>query len=350
MIAIVVIAVLHMIAAYHFVPLKLIREDTAGYVRAMEFLRGDYSGADVPYNRLLTTPLMLYSSLAMSYFTGSLPYGMLAVNFILYFAIVIVFFKLALAIYKEIRAAFLSTLLFLFSYYFFRSAFSCLADVGGWFFFMLASLLAVKYYQEKSAKYFYLAILAASVGVLFKEFGALGMLTLGMLILFSEHSCLARIKKIALAAGLFLVLPVAYHVYFYLQYHYSYFNWYFSVQNDYGYTFGSSAYTFSNFIKVMGWLYLAGWPIFLWGLWQEKKHFDKERAKPLGAMLPASLSFFAWPAFVQRVAVVFLPWLSMIAGFGLAKFKNYLVVIIMIFYIIINYNIEFLLKAINLPF
>jgi hypothetical protein len=102
---------------------------------------------------------------------------------------------------------------------------------------------------------------------------------------------------------------------------------------------------------VLGWVYLAGWLIFLYGLWQEKKHFDRTRAKVLLALLPASLFFLLWPSFTQRLAFIFVPWLALISGFGLSKIKHqWLVVGIIIVYILINYNTHILTRVINLGF
>jgi len=101
----------------------------------------------------------------------------------------------------------------------------------------------------------------------------------------------------------------------------------------------------------LGWLFLAGWPVWLFGLWQEKKFLDRTRAKILLALLPASLVFLFWPTFTQRIAFILVPWLAMIAGFGLSKIRNsYLVTAYLAVYILINYHIDWLLKVINLPF
>jgi len=174
------------------------------------------------------------------------------------------------------------------------------------------------------------------------------------LILFSNSYWKKKFKEIFIAGLLFLIPLTIYYLGFYLKFHYSYFNW-FSYNFD---TFIKSPinqeakYSFILLIKVLGWVYLIGWPVFLWGLWQEKKFFDKSRIKILIALLPASLMFLVWPSLTQRIAFIFVPWLALISGFGLSKIKNkYFILSFIILYIVINYSIpSFLIKIINLPF
>ena len=91
-------------------------------------------------------------------------------------------------------------------------------------------------------------------------------------------------------------------------------------------------------IKVLGWLFLVGWPIFLLGLYQEYKNFNWTRFKIFVALLPASIAFMAWPGLTQRIAFIFVPLLAMISGFGLSKIKNkYIIILILISYAVVGY-------------
>src|SRR3989339_76137 len=137
----------------------------------------------------------------------------------------------------------------------------------------------------------------------------------------------------------FLILPGIYHLWFYLKFDYTYVDWFMvPVEID-----SETKSSFGLMVKVLGWLFFAVWPI--------KKYFKKQDYKIVLAMLPASLAFFAWPFFMQRTAFVLVPWLATCCGFGLSKIKSrHIIAIILILYIIINYNIEKLIKIINLPF
>ena len=341
------LAILNLAVALYVIKISLWSSDSETYLKAMQYLQGAKLD-EIPYNRLITAPFMLYASIFFSYFTGGLFNGMLTANLIFYFLIIYIFYKLVFEIYKYHKTALLSSVLFLSNYSMYNFGVAYTTDMGGWFFFVLSSLLAVKYfYNNNSRKFYFLAILSSSVGVLFKEYGALGMISLVALILLSDFSYKRKIKEIAGASLMFLVIPTLYNLAFYLKFNYSYFDWYFFSLNTF-----APAYNIALLIKVLGWVYLAGWPIFVFGLWQEKKFFDKNRSKILVALLPASLAFLAWPALTERLAFIFVPWLALISGFGLSKIKKtYLATAILIVYILINYSITpFLIEAINLPF
>ena len=341
------LGILNIAVALYVIKISLWSSDSETYLSAMKYLQGAKLD-ELPYNRLITTPFMLFASIFLSFMTGSLFNGMLAVNLIFYFLIIYVFYKLVFEIYQNEKIAFLSSVLFLGNYAIYNFGIAYLADMGGWFFFILGSWLALKYYRgHNDKKYYYWAILAAGVGVLFKEYGALGLISLCLLTLASAYGWRKKIKEIITAGFLFALIPLLYNLIFYLKFNYSYLDWYFFNVDAHG-----QSYNLILLIKVLGWLYLAGWPIFFYGLWQEKKYFEKTRATVLAALLPASLAFLAWPALTQRVAFIIVPWLALISGFGLTKLKNnYLIAAILIIYIIINYSITpFLLDAINLPF
>jgi len=328
--------------------------DMTSYLEAMNLLQDKPYGEEFTITRLLTSPLMLYSSIFLGKLFNSNQTGMLAVNIIFYFLTVYVFCKIVESIFQNKKISLVASVLFFANYCMFNYGTTYRVDMGGWFFFLLTTLFAIKYYQSQltDRKYFLLAIFAASVGVLFKEYGALGMISLGLLILLSKITLKQKIKKILLAVLIFLIIPGLYHLLIYLKFDYSYFSWY-------GHSFGShinnpenpfAEYNLILFIKVLGWLFLAGWPIFLWGLYQLWKNYDKQRIICLAALLPASLAFLAWPALTQRIAFILVPWLALIAGFGLSKIKyKYLIIIILIIYALVNYLTRpWLLSAINL--
>ena len=269
------LAILNLLVAFYFLKLSPWSSDSETYLKAMQYLRGA-NLEQIPYNRLLTTPFMLYSSILASWFTGSFYGGILAVNLIFYFLIIYVFYKLVLEIYQNQTTAVLSSILLLSNYSMYNYGVTYNADLGGWFFFILGTWLALKYYYRKNKKFYYLAVLAAGVGILFKEYGALGLISLSLLILISEYGWREKIKKIITAGFLFSLIPLLYNIIFYIKFNYSYLDWYFFNIGAHG-----QSYSLILLIKVLGWVYLAGWPIFVFGLWQEKKFFDKNRSKIL---------------------------------------------------------------------
>ena len=326
-----------------------IAEDATTYHAAISFLKGDLADSQSIYSRLLTTPLMLLSVRAVDFFTNNIYGSMAAVNILFYFLLIIVFYKLVFEIFRDSKIAVFSSILFFCNYYIININNAFLTDMAGRFFLILTSLLAVKYFLRRENIYYYLAILSSAVGVFFKEFGGLGMISLACLILLSEINWKEKIKKILVAGALFLTPLLIYYLWFYFHFNFSYFNWYqYAVD---AYVYDSAVHGLMPFIKVMGWLFLAGWPIFLFGLCKVFTNLDIKNKLVLLGLLPASISFFIWPVFMQRTAFVLVPWLSLIAGYGLSFIKNkYISIVLLAFYVLVNYNIKRLLPIINISF
>ncbi|MDO8592369.1 MAG: glycosyltransferase family 39 protein [bacterium] len=337
-------------AAYFFLGLGTPPGDAPSYHDAMEFLLGQgESGAveAIVLTRLLTSPLMLYLSIFFGYFVNSLYSGMMIMNLIFYFLIISIFYFLVYEIYGRKNVALFSTVLIATNYYLVSPANAFLVDLSGWFFMLAASWFAVRYYKRKINKNYYLALLFSVIGVFFKEYGALGLLTLFTLIFLSDFSLKEKIKKILLGGFMFGVLPLAYHIFFYLKFGFSYFSVY--DLTYYQYNIIEPNHSFVILIKVLGWVFSFGWFLFFYGAWREYRDFDKVRLKFLISLLPLSLSFLAWPSFAQRVAFVLAPLLAIISGRGLADANKYLAVLLVIAYIFFNYNIGRLIEIINLP-
>ncbi len=335
----------NLMAIYFFIGLRSPGGgDTVSYHDSIKFILGQGEAKDFVLTRMLTSPLMLCLSAFFSFFTKGLYSGMMAVNLIFYFLIVFVFYFFVYEIYESKKISFWATILFASNYYLINPDNAYLVDFGGWFFMILASYFAVRYYKEKIDKYYYFSIFSSVIGFFFKEFGALGLLTLFSLILLSDFTWKEKIKKI-LGGGLFFaILPVAYHIFFYLKFDFTYFGWYaFNTQ------YLNKNHNFIVLIKVLGWVYSVGWLIFFYGIRQEFRHFDKTRFKILISLLPASLAFLIWPGFAQRVSFILVPFLTMISGRGLEETNKYLAILFVIIYIVFNYNIPNLINIINLP-
>ena len=347
------LAVINLLIALFFVryPLQL-NGDAPSYLAAMQLIQGqDYDqnflGEETELmlkTRILTTPAMLYFSILAGRIFGGEYQGMFFINLIFYFLIIWVFYELVKAIYKDQRVALIASVLFFANYCLINYGITYRTDLGGWFFFILAAFLAIKYFNNpQNRKFFFLSILASSVGVLFKEYGALGLVPLIILILFLPLTLWQKIKQSIKVAVLFSILPVLYYVFVYLKFGFSYLDRYLYAIDATIYNTQQPGINWSIIllIKVLGWLFLIGWPIFLYGLYQEYKNFDSKRFKVLLALLPSSLAFLAWPGLTQRIAFIFVPLLSMVSAFGLSKLKNkYVVILLLLIYAAINYLIR----------
>lgn len=342
------LAVLNLFFIYFFFDFPKINADTPGYIEAIVHFREKSDVID-NINRLLTTPLMLISMVVLSnLFNGDLYSGMLLINLVLYFLTIYVYYKLSFDLFKDLKAAVFSTLLVLFNFCFYSFGPTYYADIGGWFFYILGTFFAFKYVQTKGNLYYYLSVASAVVGIFFKETGALSILTLVLLILFSSnYSRQLKFKKILLAVVLFSIIPLLYHLWFYGHFHYSYFDWRNYVHSityaDYQYQ--TTINYFVLLIKVLIYLFSFGWMLFLLGLRQIKKDKNWELGKTFLILIPSSLLFLAYPALTARLSFVILPWLSLIAGYYLAKIKNkFLVIVFLLLYMIFNYLVMFKLE------
>ncbi len=143
---------------------------------------------------------------------------------------------------------------------------------------------------------------------------------------------------------------ISYHLFIYFQYHVSYFDKFTNVTVTSASNPDYQSKSLVLFVKILGWLFSFGWLAFLFGAWEEYKIRDERRLKILIACFPGTLTFLMWPAITQRLAVILMLWLSLIAGFGLSRVKWYILYPFLGMYICFNYNIKFLLDKINLPF
>jgi hypothetical protein len=335
-----------LVAAFYFQEIKKI-DDPTSYYDAVRYMMGVKIDTPVPYQRLLNCPLFLGIATAMSSLTHDIYFSILMMNTFFYVAIIFAFFYLSRLVYKDLATSFFATILFSSNYYLLKFGVNYWGDIGGWLFLVLGSTAAIKYHLEKKPMFYYLAILLSVIGVFFKEYGALGMLTLGFLILFSDISWQKKIKKILLAGLLFLILPLSYHGWFYWQYHFHYFSWY-----QYNYQYYAAGidnnYNFIKLIKILLWVFSFGWIILLSGLWSEFKNFNKARLILLCSVILPGLAFLIWPSFTQRTTFIIVIPLALISGYGLANLqKKYLAVLAVFLYLVVNYNIPFHANIIN---
>jgi len=347
---ILLLAVLSLFVSYFYIGYThQLEKDAISYFEAANFLQGKAIDGPAPMNRILTTPLFLYLAVFLNFFLKDFSLSVSVLNIVLYFLFTGAFYLLAREVYKKSEVAFWGSLLLVSNYYLIDPGNAHLADMGGWFFFVLTTYLAVRYINLSDRKFYYLTILVAAIGVLYKENGGLGLFSLFLLLLVSDFSWKQKIKDIILAGFLFLIPFLSYHLFVYFHYHYSYFDWYLFIKAS-SYNVGYQTKGAVSLIKILGWVFSLAWLTWLLGIKEELKEKNKNRLKILLAILPASLFFFLWPVIAQRLAFILVPWLCLIAGFGLSKIKPYWAGAFIIFYILFNYNIKFLIDIINLPF
>lgn len=342
--------VLNIFVSYFYVGYQPeLKKDAVEYFEAARFLQGDPVSDRMQLGRIITTPLFLYASIFANYLFKDFSVSFSVVNIIFYFLLALAFYFLALEIYKEKKVALLGSILVIFNYYVLDPSNAHLADMSSWFFFIFSTLLAIKYINTFNRKFYYLSIIFAAIGVLFKEYGGLALGNLILLICISDIPRKQKLKDCLVAIVLVLMPLLSFHIFIYFKYHYLYFDKFLNVGIASSVP-GFEPKSFSLLVKILGWLFSFGWLAFLFGVKEEFKMRDSKRLKILLAILPVTLTFYIWPAITQRLAVIFMFWLALIAGFGLSRVKWYLLYPFLGIYIWFNYNIKFLIDKINLPF
>ena len=334
-------------------------QDTPSYVNAMYYMEDLPTGTDIGtyLQRMLTVPLMLLSSIALGTVTGDYAGAMLLINLGIYFASVFVFYSIGYLVFQNTRTALIGAVLYTTNWCLFSFGTTYQADMGGWFFFLLTTLFALKYYRDpETKKWLYLGLLSSVIGVFFKEYGALGMSSVVLLTLIAKLPFKQKIQEVVLVSGIFLAVLFTYHLWFYFHFDFTYFDWYTYNQESYGVEGATSTqmYTLASFIKVVALIFFAGWPIFLYGLTHLYKKFRErsfEEIQILLALLPASAAFLMWPAFTWRVAFILVPWAALVAAYGLSHIASRRIILsILVFYILFNYHTDAIMWNIDLPF
>ncbi len=323
------------------------KKDAYEYFRAAKFLEGSPVDGTMQLDRVLTTPAFLYASIVVDSVVHDMSTSFAVINVIFYLLCISAFYFLALEIYKEEKIAFLGTVLVLTNYYVIDPGNLHMADMGGWFFFLLATLWAVKYVNTSERKFYYFSLLTSAVGIFFKEYGGMGVVNLVLLITIMDIPWKQKIKDI-IVAGVVVAVPLTcFYIFMYMKYHYLYFN---RLTTAGTVAVTEAPKTFVLLVKILGWLFSFGWLASAYGVWEEWKTGDIKRWKILVALFPVTLTFYIWPFITQRLAVMFMMWLALLAGYGLSKTKWYILYPFLALYIWFNFNILFLIAKINLPF
>jgi hypothetical protein len=325
-------------------------DDTSIYLSAIQqiehktpiYQEKQYIAQVIP---LLTNPATIILSVVIGGIFNSELTGLAIINIIFYILTAFVFYNLALLILKNNRDAIIALIFLAGSYSILRfGPGAYLVDMPGWFFYILALFLSIRFFYSQEEKFAYLAGFTSMIGLFFKEYGGIGILTLVVLIFLSP---LALRKKFALAikSCSFLFVNLGYHIWAYISHGYLYFHRYGTILKNF-----APHQTVFRTIKVLGYLFHIGWPIALVGLWEGlSKKFEniQDHKKIFLGILPSAVVFLAYPAYDQRIAFIGVPLLSLLAAMGLKKISSRAIIyLIMTFYVIVSF---FLLHKLSLP-
>ncbi len=340
---------LMLLSASSFIPRMFSpRGDAPDYLNVLEFLNGTFSGEFTLFNRLIASPLFLISSFAIGKLLPQIGFGLVVMNILGYFVLVSGMFYLAKRIFQSEIVALIAALLLMSNQVLLNFGLGFMADTWGIALFVWGSYWAMSYYrQPEQKKYFWYSLLTAIVGFFFREYGALGLLTLGMVILLRVRPVSAMFKQGLLALAVFLPLPLLYYWWFYQTFGFTYLDWFSHNVTVYAAGSGAADYSLLLIIKILVWLFLAGWPLVVLGF-VKLRDSSREIIFSLICLLPASVFFLLWPSQNERVSLILVPLLSLIAAYGASHIRNRLILFVyLFFYILVNFHTHWLKTVIN---
>ena len=306
-----VITVLHLVVysqVYGFRP----NNDTDSFIYTIELFRG--TGTELHPPRYLNP---FYPLLGSTMLSGVSPArSIIILNCIFYVGLILLTYDLVRRVFRRNDAGFYAALLVLTSYAILRYGLTQVQDIGGYFWFLATIYAGWRWWQDSDRRWLVLGGLATAFGILTKESGAMGALFVGILLIARNYK---TIKKglidfcifAAAPAITMLVNSVRSHDVAFNSFDWFLFNWK---------QFAATDYTLFRWFSINASTFNFLWILVMVGLYWVIKN---RRALPsdvkifLVAIIPSSLSYFAWSLFISRTVFV-SAWLFIaIAVYGL---------------------------------
>jgi hypothetical protein len=330
-------------------PLAHTGGDTPTYIAAAQVLAGQKPNFEFDINRVLTAPLTLVSIDLFRYVSGEYYVGWVLLNFFFFVGMGIVSFLFLRRLFTPLSAA-LGAYLICANYDVIVFGLRPLADIGGWFFYLLALYCIATFMITSSYRYLIYAALAIGCGGLFKEYAFLAVVPFAALSLYEwGRYPLELIKKTMLPAVLSILPVLVIHLSVYVSYHYTYLDWYQHNNQQYGYTNWTS-----NTIKSFGVvLNLLALPVFVgFALFFKEFRLDRKAIFLLSLCIPA-LFVLMWPSITERIVFLAVPTAAVFGCVCFDRFPRFLALYIALaaLYTLISLTADlYLLNAVNLPF
>jgi hypothetical protein len=323
---------------------KWIWVDMMSYIDVIKYLKGDIINGVLRPNRLLSVFGAMWTLVGLEKLTGDLYVGWALMNSFFYVICAVFFFKILYKIFKDEIVAIVGTLLLIFNYAILTQGLAYGMDIGGWAFYLVSAFFTLRYlYDQKQEDVFYSAF-AVSIGVLFKEYAFGGLTVLLGAIAYSNFGDIKKILKLAIYSCAIALIPIfLVHIYVYIQYSYTYYDWYLLNANHYSKPVQSKLI---GFVKTFGSLYNFGWFFFVYAGYLIRKNgisWLDRRSLFFSVLLFVSVApVFFWPGAVQRGAFITMPFIIIVSCIGLKEYKKYWFVIIplLILYIVSSYLMD----------
>jgi len=303
---------------------------------------------------MLTTTLSIHVLRFFAAATGSFETGWLVMNTLLLFGCSIVLYTLLARFYESERVAFVGGLFFAGNYSVLSQGLAYFMDMGGWFFYLLALLLIYYYIESGRYRTLVFATLVVAIGGFFKENAYMASIPIGAMLLFEYYRRPLTFLAKSIPLGFLVAAPaVLWHVHIYNTYGYTYTYW-IHVSEDF-YEYNS---VIVEYIKSFGSLLTFLAPIALYGAYEFVRRFfdptlDHKKKVFLVSVLASSIPAVMWPAVTQRVLVLAVPGLILLAGLCIKRFERYwyaFIPLIMLYLIAALTMDAYILDSVNLPF
>ncbi len=331
--------------------------DAVTYVDAIKVLNGAPLDASIGMHnyvihRIMTTFVGLEIINGLSFIFGSVEVAWLVWASILYLFVNILFYNLLLRMFESARTALIGGLFFAANYAMVIFGLTYFMDIGGWSFYVLSIYFLYRYIQTQNTKDLWVAVLAMSVGGLFKENALVAYVPLFLTVFYENRSSLITFLRKIIPLSLVAGAPFILHqIIVYLAYGEHYLHW--VMINKTAYIYSSRLI---EYIKSLGSLLNFLAPVALVGAVVALKTFriaDIKKYIFIAGVLISSVPAVMWPGITQRVLFMVVPGLVMLACFAVKRYEKYWYVfipVLIVYSLMSLYMDSFVLNFVNLPF
>ena len=301
--------------------------DAPGYLQTMRVMNGSIEQPEAfTPNRILTTFLSTGSVSLLGGITGNYLASWFFINTLYFFGLAFVCFFLFRRVTGSDTGSILGALFVVGNYDVIVFGLNYLMDLTGWFWFTLSLLFLFKHVDREVREgnsYLWLAVLAAGLGGLFKEYAYFAFIPIGLFLIW-EHwrSPLHLIKRSVPFAIAAIVPTVLVHIGVYLIYGYTYLDWY--GMNTSTFAFGGWLWNFSRSILVVLSLLL---PVALLGLrafiLEMRATPDPRRILFVATLVVPALAVLLWPIITERLVFLVVPLAGLLAAYAVKRYERH---------------------------
>ena len=308
-------AVLNLLAFRHFFGFLPI-SDTMGFISAIDFFRG-FSSPIYP-NRYLNPLYPVVSTYVLPFLSAS--HSLIVLNIVFYLVLVYATYGLIRRVFQNYTVGLVSALMVMTAYPMLRYALKQVQDLGGYAWFVLTIYIGWRWYEDRNPLWLHLAGIAIAFGVLTKESGCMGALFVGILILHATSSLSEKIRHIARVSWAPLLTLIVNasrsHDMAYNSLQWIIDNWH---------MYAAANYHMLQWVGVNTSTYNILWVFFGITMFMviRKKWLLSQQIKLYAlAVIPSSLSYFAWPLFISRTVFISAWLIIPFAAYGIVRLSQ----------------------------